>query len=181
MNWSISITSRIITSMAITRFSVPPRIPISPRSRSVASWPQYIPFWTPPKQNGLRRGGAPVRGRRLEKALFEETLHHPAHATWHRWRLLLGLGHHDISRDDDAGRDQILVLAGEGVEADRVALAPHLVHDDGPVGAGVLGDLTDRLLERPVDDARAGPLVTVERVAQVVDGLLGVQQRDAAT
>src|ERR671916_1568047 len=201
MNWSISMTSRIITSMAITRFSVPPRIPISPRSRSVArSWPHIYPLRPRRNRKGYEEAAPPLGTPPRKGSLFKETLHHAAHAAGHRGRLLLGLGHHDVGGDDEAadrgrvlqrragdhgrvddtGRDQILVLAGEGVEANGVALAPHLVHDDGPVGAGVHGDLADRLLERPVDDARAGPLVTVERVAQVVDGLLGVQQRDAA-
>src|SRR5829696_2671841 len=168
-------------------------------SRSVTSWPQYIPFEAPTKQKGLRKSGVPP-GTPLYKALFGKALHHAAHAAGHRGRILLGLGHHDVGADneatdggrvlqraprdhrrvDDPGRYEVLVLAGEGVEAEGVALRPHLVDDDGAVGAGVLGDLADRLLERPVHDARAGLLVTVERGEEVGHGLLGVQERHAA-
>src|SRR5919199_4902239 len=147
-----------------------------------------------------KREAAPDQGRRLGELSRSESLHHPAHAAWHRGRLLLGLGHHDLGGDDEApdggrvlqrasrdhrrvddpGRDEVLVLASEGVEADGVGLRPHLVDDYGAVGACVLGDLADRLLERPMYDARAGPLVSIEGVEQVGNVLLGVKERDPA-
>src|SRR5204863_6821666 len=43
----------------------------------------------------------------------------------------------------------------------------------------VVGDLTNRLLERPPDDLRAGALIVVV-VAVGLDRLLGVQERDPA-
>src|SRR5215207_1778808 len=113
---------------------------------------------------------------------------------------LLGLGHNDVGGDDeatdggsvlqgapgdhrrvdDAGRHEVLVLAGEGVEAYGAPLIPNPFRHDGPIGPGIDRYPTDRCLERPVDDARASSLVAVERVHQVGHRLLCVQQRDAA-
>ena len=55
-----------------------------------------------------------------------------------------------------------------------------LVDHDRALQAGVLGDLTDRLLERAVDDPRARALVRIVELVRVETGL-GVQQRDATT
>src|SRR3712207_4504995 len=113
---------------------------------------------------------------------------------------LLGLGHHDVGCDyeapdggrvlqgaagdhrrvDDACRDQVLVLTGEGVEADGAAPTPDPLRHDGAVGPRINRYLADRRLERPVHYLRPGPLVAVERLDEVGHRLLGVQQRDAA-
>src|SRR5215208_5898231 len=53
-----------------------------------------------------------------------------------------------------------------------------LLHD-GAVCPCVRGDLANGLLKRPVDDPGTRPLVTVEGVEQVGDGLLCVQEHDA--
>src|SRR5215207_3064030 len=196
-------TSSIITRIAITMFSVPPLIPISPLSLLLGRQLALAAIYTlsdPGETKKDTKRAAPRWDAASRSLCWRLSLHHTAHAAGHRGRLLLGLGHHDVGGDDEAadggrvlqgaprdhrrvydpGRDQVLVLTGEGVEADGVALPPHLVHDDGAVGPGVLGDLTDRLLERPMDDARAGPLVAVERVEQLGHRLLGVQERDAS-
>ena len=139
------------------------------------------PLRPPRNRNGYEKSGAPF-GTPPVEALFESFLHHAAHAAagWHRWHVLLGLGHDDVRGHDetadgsrvlqraprdhrrigDAGRDEVLVLAGEGVEADVATLRANLVDNDGAVGAGVSGDLTDRLLERPVYDPGSRPLVS---------------------
>src|SRR5215210_5949310 len=148
---------------------------------------------------GLRKSGAPCGTPRIE-ALLESSLHHAAHsAGGHGGRLFLGLGHDDVRGHDEAsdgsgvlqggardhrrvgytGRDEVLVLACKGVEAHVAALCAHLVDHDGAVGPRVAGDLADRLLEGAVDDPGARPLVTVEGVEQVGDGLLCVQEHDA--
>ena len=53
---------------------------------------------------------------------------------------------HDLGRVDDAGLDQVGIFAGLGVEAPsgRRLLSSSLPAIDGTVGAGILGDLTDR-------------------------------------
>src|SRR5207253_6247559 len=111
---------------------------------------------------------------------------HPAHATaaGHRGHLLLLLllHHHalggeeqsrdgrgvlqrragDLGRVDHAGQDQILELAGLGVVAVvELGRLLHLPHDDGALGARVLHDDPDRLLERAADDLHAGLLVVI--------------------
>ena len=55
----------------------------------------------------------------------------------------------------------------------------HLVDHDRALEAGVLRDLAERLLERAQDDAHAGLLV-VDGGGVEVDGVGGLQQRDAA-
>ena len=85
----------------------------------------------------------------------------------------------DHSRVRDAGRNHVLVLAGEGVEAHVVVPVSDLRHD-GPVGPGVDRDLLYRFLQRPVDDQGARPLVAVQGVEQFSHRSLGVQQGHAA-
>src|SRR5438876_6229541 len=110
----------------------------------------------------------------------------PAHATaarhWGHLLLLLLLRHHalggeeqsrdgggvlqrragDLGRVDDAGRDQILVFVGLGVVAEvELGRLLHLPDDDRALGARVLNDDPDRLLERPADDLDAGLLVVI--------------------
>src|SRR5439155_11930502 len=53
-----------------------------------------------------------------------------------------------------------------------------LVDDDRAFEAGVLGELPNRLLERPDDDRGTGPLVTFELVG--LDRVDRIQQRDAS-
>src|SRR5215212_1610642 len=85
--------------------------------------------WTPPPYRRCMQ--------RLYTPSDDACLHHSAHAAWHRGRLLLGLGHNDLCGDDeaanrgrvlqrgagdhrrvyDAGRDEDLVPATQGVEA----------------------------------------------------------------
>src|SRR4030095_11776628 len=60
----------------------------------------------------------------------------------------------------------------------RPRLALHLLDDHATLGAGVLDDLADRLLERPPLDHRATPLVALG--FPPVDGLGRAQQRHAA-
>src|SRR5829696_190397 len=151
---------------------------------------------------GLRKSGAPC-GTPPVEALQKSSLHHSAHATacGHSRHIFLGLGHDDVRGHDEAsdgsgvlqcgardhrrvgytGRDEVLVLANEGVEADVAALGTHLVDHDGAVGPRVAGDLADRLLEGAVDDPGARPLVTVEGVEQIGHRLLGVQECHATT
>src|SRR5206468_2975601 len=57
-------------------------------------------------------------------------------------------------------------------------LVLHLLDDDAPLGAGVLDDLADGLLERPSDDHRAHRLVALE--LQLIDGLRRTEQGHAA-
>src|SRR3954452_16360197 len=67
-----------------------------------------------------------------------------------------------LGRVDDAGGDEVDVLAGGRVEAPaRLEVAP-LLDDDATLEAGVDGDLLQRRLERGLDDQRARELVTLE-------------------
>src|SRR5215207_11414349 len=174
-------TSSIITRIAITMFSVPPLIPISPLSLLLGRQLALAAIYTlsdPGETKKDTKRSASHLDAASRSLCWRLSLHHTAHAAGHRGRLLLGLGHHDVGGDDEAadggrvlqgapgdhrgvdnaGRHEVLILTGEGVEAYGVALRAHLVDNDGAVGACVLGDLTDRLLERPVYDTRAGPL-----------------------
>ena len=130
---------------------------------------------------------------------------HPTHAAvaaWHRRRCLLRLvgddrlggeeqrsdgrgvlqrrpGH--LDRVDDAGLDQVLVLAGRGVEAlARAAQVADLLDDDATLKAGIDGDLLERSLGGDANDVRAGGLVTLdlERLERLLDRL---DERDATT
>src|SRR3954454_11183554 len=88
-----------------------------------------------------------------------------------------GAGHH--GGVDDARGDQVHVLAGGRVEAVAGLAAADVVDDDRALEARVLGDLTERLLERAEDDAGARALVVVlDRVD--VDGGRRLEQRDTA-
>src|SRR5215217_3886636 len=92
--------------------------------------------------------------------------------------LQRGARHH--GRVDDAGADQVDVLAGGRVEANAGGLgATHLVDHDRALEAGVLRDLTERLLERAEHDAGARLLVVVGDGVDV-DGGARLEQRDAA-
>ena len=81
---------------------------------------------------------------------------------------------------DDAGLEQVLVLAGGGVEA-LVGLlqVAHLVDDDATLEAGVDGDLLQRLLDGPGHDAGTGGLVTLQLLGGVEHGGLRPEQGDA--
>src|SRR3954470_21761401 len=86
-------------------------------------------------------------------------------------------GHH--RRVDDAGADQVDVLAGGRVEAVALLGLADLVDHDRALEAGVLRDLAERLLERAQDDPPAGLLVVdVDDVE--VDRVGGLEQRHAA-
>src|SRR4051812_34069935 len=141
----------------------------------------------------------------LRKTVSREAgLHHAAHvghATAHAAAAILlrdlgddRLGGEDVLGDrgrvlergarhhrgvDHAVADQVDVLAGGRVEADALVGLADLVDDDRALEAAVLGDLTQRLLERAQDDAHAGLLV-VDAGGVEVDGLGGLQQGDAA-
>src|SRR6266511_2307969 len=80
---------------------------------------------------------------------------------------------------DDAGLDQVLVVLALDVETDTLGLVADPVHHHGALEARVVGELTDRLLERPNDDQRAGSLVG-DLVPVGLDRGHGVQVRDAA-
>src|SRR5918994_825812 len=127
------------------------------------------------------------------------SLHHIAHATPRHWRyLLLRLRNYYISDDDETGdggrilerasrnhrrvddacRNQVLVLTGESVEADRITLSSDPVYHNRGVGPSVLSDLADRLLKCSVDDPGAAALVAIEGAEEVAHGLLSMQQRN---
>src|SRR4051812_32707239 len=159
-----------------------------------------------PHPRRLNGDGAPRKGAPPNTAFSREAgLHHAAHAAHvgHAAAAAVvlvrdlghdGLGGQDVLGDrrgvlergarhhgrvDDAGGDEVRVLAGRGVEADaRVGLAD-LVDDDRALEAGVLRDLTERLLERAQDDAHAGLLV-VDAGGVDVDGVGRLEQGDAA-
>src|SRR4051794_35245039 len=149
--------------------------------------------------------GDPARGR-VSKANAVQTagLHHAAHvghpAAATAAAVLLGrlgddrLGGQDVLGDrrgvlerraghhrrvDDAGADQVDDLARGRVQALALVGATDIVDHDRALEAGVLRDLTERLLERAQDDAGAGLLV-LDRERVEVDGLGRLQQRDAA-
>src|SRR3546814_12695844 len=66
---------------------------------------------------------------------------------------VLERGADDLGRVDDAGRDEVLVNLGLGVEAQRLVIAvDQLAGDDRAVPARILGDLAKRRLERAADD-----------------------------
>src|ERR1700730_3483819 len=64
-------------------------------------------------------------------------------------RRVLQRGARHLRRVDDPGLDEVLVVAGGGVEALRAGEALDLLDNDAAFHAGVLGDLLDRLLEGP--------------------------------
>src|SRR6266508_2267355 len=83
-----------------------------------------------------------------------------------------------LGRVDDAGLEQVGVLAGGGVEALGVAQVAHPRDHHGALVAGVLGDPVGRQLERPAHDLGAGRLVADQ--VQLVQRGLGAQQGDPA-
>src|SRR5215218_1621712 len=87
-----------------------------------------------------------------------------------------GLGH--LGRIDDAGRDQVLELAGGRVVAAVAVGGEELAHDHRALFARVHRDLAGRLLERPADDvdAYADVALGLDRL----DSLDGAQQGHAA-
>src|SRR6185312_3859739 len=66
----------------------------------------------------------------------------------------------DLGRVDDAGLDQVLVLAGGRVQAMPWGQATDLLGHHATLVAGVDGDLLQRSLQRHPDDVGAGGLVT---------------------
>src|SRR4051794_13146196 len=152
---------------------------------------------------GPGTGRAPEVVQRLLPRRRTGCLHHPAHvghAAAGAARVLVGhlgddrLGGEDVLGDrrrvlqrgagdhggvDDARGDQVHVLAGGRVEAVAGLAAADVVDDDRALEARVLGDLTERLLERAEHDAGARALVVVlDRVD--VDGGRRLEQRDTA-
>ena len=85
----------------------------------------------------------------------------------------------DLGRVDDAGLEQVLVVAGGGVEAVGALEVANPLDDDTALHAGVDRDLLQRLLERAGHDADTGGLVADHVVGQLVDPGLGPQQGDA--
>src|SRR5207248_5463629 len=79
----------------------------------------------------------------------------------------------------DARLEQVLELAGEGVDADRSRLPLDLLDDDRTLEAGVLGDPLQGLFEGLGHDAGADGLVVVVEL-EPGDGGAGSEQGDAA-
>ena len=101
------------------------------------------------------------------------------HQAGDRGRVLQRGANH-LGRVDDAGRDQVAVLFGLGVEAEgRRLVLQHLADHDRAFDAGVFGDLADRGLQGAADDGDAGVLVVVVAL-EAFQRLGGLQQRDAA-
>src|SRR5690606_32842987 len=82
-----------------------------------------------------------------------------------------------LRRVDDAGLQQVDVLAGRGVEAVAGLEAAHLLDHDATLEAGVDGDLAKRRVECELDDVDTGLLVTGQ-VELLEGGLAGLDQRD---
>src|SRR5690606_40819483 len=95
----------------------------------------------------------------------------------HRRRVLQRGADH-LGRVDDAGLEQVLVLAGRGVPAVRALRGAHLLDDDRAVPAAVLRDLAARLLPGAADDLHAEHLLLVELAA--LEALKRAEQADAA-
>src|SRR5581483_2759946 len=88
----------------------------------------------------------------------------------------------DLGRVNDAALQEVAELAPGGVVAPEVALAlAHFLDDDGAFLAGVLGDDAHWLLHRLADDLGSGCLVLAQLGQQVIDRLLGQEQRFAAS
>src|SRR5258708_7461571 len=95
-------------------------------------------------------------------------------------RGVLQRGPGDLGRVDDAGRDQVLELPRLGVEAEVLVLRLlDLAHDDGALGARVLYDHPDGLLDRATHDRDADLLVLI-RGLHLVECALAPQQSHAA-
>jgi hypothetical protein len=93
-------------------------------------------------------------------------------------RVLQG-GPGDLGRVDDAGLDEVLELAGGGVEADGAGLALDLLHDDGPFEASVLSDHASGSVEGVVHRASAGGLIAFEALEGRGDRSAGTHERGA--
>src|SRR6476661_4789414 len=85
----------------------------------------------------------------------------------------------DLDRVDDAGRDEVAVLARGRVEALAERQLGHLGGDDVALQAGVLGDPAQRLGDGLAHDGRTRGLVTCE--LEGVDGGGGVDEGGATT
>src|SRR5690348_16275957 len=85
----------------------------------------------------------------------------------------------DLDRVDDAGLDEVDVLARGGVEAVARLEVAHLGDGDVTLEPGVLGDPAQRLGRGLLDDERAGRLVALE--AEAVDDGGGVDESGPAT
>src|SRR5579875_3256739 len=121
----------------------------------------------PPENSGgswwLKRLGLVVRHRRSGRGrvLLREIADQGLGGQKHRGdagRVLQSRAGH-LGRIGNDGQE-VLVLAGRGVEAFAGAAALNLGHDHTAVVAGVLGDLAHRGLERVVHDLLADSLVT---------------------
>ena len=96
-----------------------------------------------------------------------------------RSRVLQGGAGH-LGGVDDTGREEVLVLAGVGVQAlGGLLQVPHLLDHDAALEAGVHRDLLERLLDGPGHHAAPGGLVALELLGAVEDLGLGAQQRHA--
>src|SRR3546814_717235 len=87
----------------------------------------------------------------------------------------------DLGRVDDAGLEQVLELAGGGVEAGRALFALGLLHHDGTFVAGVGGDEPGRGLEGGPHGACAGGLVAVELLGHLEHRGTAAEEGGAAT
>ena len=95
-----------------------------------------------------------------------------------RGRVLQGRPGH-LGRVDDAGGDQVLVLAGCGVEAEATLAGTNLLDDDTALEAGVDRDLADRLLHGSTHNGTPGLLV-VGTAAHLLHRVLSTEQSDTA-
>src|ERR1039458_5603932 len=180
----------------------------APARFNIASTPQPAPAQADRPRKARRPGIAPglpklrAAKERPAEPGSRSSLHHSAHVRhataaaavllWHLGDDRLGredvLGDRggvlqrrarDHRRVDHAGRDEIDDLVGGGVEAVALLGLAHLVDDDRALEPGVLGDLTQRLLERAQHDLRAGLLVLVLDQVEL-DGGTCLEQRDTA-
>src|ERR1039458_4442931 len=153
----------------------------APARFNIASTPQPAPAQADRPRTARRPGIAPglpklrAAKERPAEPGSRSSLHHSAHvrhATAAAAVLLRHLG------DDRLGREDVLGDGG-GVEAVALLGLAHLVDDDRALEPGVLGDLTQRLLERAQHDLRAGLLVLVLDQVEL-DGGTCLEQRDTA-
>src|SRR5258705_7807228 len=85
----------------------------------------------------------------------------------------------DLGRVNDASLDEVNVFTGVRVEAEVIILGlADFADDHGAFEAGVEGDLTAGLFERPLHDAYTDRFVVVQ--LQLVDCVQAAQQRRAA-